>query len=586
MILPMLFLLTTLGGGDATHEAGELRTYDLQSLLVPFHAEFQMQVLPCRGTSAPSDEERERFDGGLVVELVRSLCSPEFEYEGRQLQEIEGALYVTAPAAVQERVGKILGFLGGALATRTELVVDELFYTEAQAKDPAPILSAEEAQKLIGGAGPHRSWKIGLRPGWAGHAFSLRAINFVSDWNVEIAQGSAIHDPIVDCVPAGDALVCSGASAPGGLWLSLLARCAESSGPKDHPLEFYATVASETSPVQNPQPNGPAARSTGRVLQAGPRLWQSVPVALHALALNTFLPDGKALCVAATLGVGEQKTTRLLLVRRAGAPSAPVQGIALDAKGTGGRDLVLVDAGWLRPPYCVLEGDLRGGGALPLPIVDSEKGPLQLHLHGADTGRARELLQQVSGCDLFDSQAWLVLVRSPRPAEGSGLESAITRLGGGAPVPQSFGVELALRRGPNVIARSTLALRSGVVSSVVAGAEDQLLADWDVEVAQSASAADPQMRDSFEGLCARLRVDRDAAGGIVLDIRGFGQVRSGELRNLDPQVPSIGAMTLGSWDRLGIEDRLTFPADGPKRASFGDSGGAGLLLEVALSELK
>ena len=72
----------------------------------------------------------------------------------------------------------------------------------------------------------------------------------------------------------------------------------------------------------------------------------------------------------------------------------------------------------------------------------------------------------------------------------------------------------------------------------------------------------------------------------MLDIRGFGQVRSGELRNLDPQVPTVGPLTQGSWDRLGIEERLTLAADGPKKASFGDTGGNGLMLEVSLSELK
>lgn len=584
MILATLALCTLLRNGDPVREAGELRTYDLQTLLVPYRPEFQMQVLPLRGMPG-SEDERERFDPGLVVELVRSLCAPEFEYEGRVLQELEGSLYVNAPAAVQEKVAKIVAFLGGALSARTELAIDELLLPEALPRDPAPILSLEEAQKLLAGGGVRRSWKIALRPGWAGAAISQRSISFVSDWDAEIAQGAAILDPLVDTLPAGDAIVCSGATAPGGLWLALLARNGESSGPKDHPLDVYATVASETTPIPNPQPSGPTARSGGRTLQAGPRVWQSVPVALHALALNAFLPDGKVLCLSATLGVGEQRGTRLLFVRRANAASAPVQGFALDPKGSGGRDLVLIDSGWLHPPFCNSEGDLRGGSALPI-MSDGDQGPLKFSLHGADTGRAHELLPELSGCDVFDSRAWMVIARTPRPAESSGLEAAVTRLGNGAPVPQSFSAELVLRRGPNVIVRSTLALRSGAASSVAVGAEDELLYDWNVEVAQSASVADPLIRATFEGLCARLRVERDPAGAIVLDIRGFGQARSGELRNLDPQVPTVGPMSQGIWDRLGIEERLTLPADAPRKAAFGDTGGAGLLLEVSIGELR
>ena len=585
MILALLALCTLFRGGDPAREAGELRTYDLQPLLVPYRPGFELQALPCRGSPGEMNEERERFDAGLVIELVRSLCAPEFEYEGRQLQEQDGALYVSAPAAVQERVSKVLAFLGTALGARIELAVDELVLPEPLAKDPAPILSPEEAQKLLAVNGLRRSWKLAVRPGWAGSALSQRAISFVADWNCEIAQGAAIHDPVVEVVPAGDAIACACAPAPGGLWLALLARSGESSGAKDHPLEVYATVATDTTPVQNPQPNQPTSRSGGRTLQAGPRVWQSVPIALHSLALNSFVPDGKVLCLAGTLGIGEPRGSRLLFVRRVNAPGAPVQGLSFDQKGSGGRDLVLVDSGWLRPPSCASEGDLRGGGALPL-RAEEETEHLRFVLRGADTGRARELLGELSGCDVFDSQAWLVIARNPRSGEASVLEPAITRLGTGAPLPQSFSVELALRRGPNVVARSTVALRSGAASTVVAGFEDELLYDWDVEVAQSASVADPMIKPSFEGLCARVRVERDTAGGLLLDIRGFGQVRSGELRNLDPQVPTVGPMSQASWDRLGIEERLTLPADGPKKAVFGDSGTAGLMLEVTLGELK
>ena len=584
MILVMLALCTLFRGGDPTREAGELRTYDLQPLLVPYRAEFELQVLPCRG-SPGGMEERERFDTGIVIELVRALCAPEFEYEGRSLQEQGGVLCVTAPAAVQERVAKVISFLGTALSARTELAVDELVLAEPLAKDPAPLLSPEEAQRLLAGAGVHRSWKIAVRPGWTGTALSQRAISFVSDWNCEIAQGAAILDPVVDVVPAGDAIACGAAPAPGGMWLALLARSGESAGPKDHPLEVYATVATDSTPVPNPQPNQPAARAGGRTLQAGPRVWQSVPIAMHALALNCFLPDGKVLCLAGTLAAGEPRGSRLLFVRRLNAPGAPVQGIALDPKGSGGRDLVLVDTGWLRPPFCASEGDLRGGGALPL-RADEETERLRFLLHGADSGRAHELLGDLPGCDVFDSSAWLVIARNSRSGESPQIDPAVTRLGNGAPMPQSFSAELTLRRGPNVIARSTLALRSGVASTVVVGAEDELLYDWDVEVAQSASVADPQIKASFEGLCARLRVERDAVSGLLLDIRGFGQARIGELRNLDPQVPTVGPMSQATWDRLGIEERLTLPADGPKKAVFGDSGGAGMLLEVTLGELK
>ncbi|MBK7643526.1 MAG: hypothetical protein IPJ19_10855 [Planctomycetes bacterium] len=582
MILATLALYSMLHGGGTAPEAGELRTYDLQALLVPYRPDSEFQVLPVRGTPGGL-EEREHFDAGLVIELVRSLCAPEFEYEGRSLLEHDGSLFVTAPPAVQEKVAKIVGFLGNALGARTELVVDELLLPDALPRDPAPILAPEEAQKLLASGAQHRSWRIALRPGWAGSAVSQRLIRFVSDWNVEIAQGAAIHDPVIETVPIGDAIVCSGAAGPGGLWLALLARGAESSGAKDHPLDFYASVATETSPVGNPQPGSPNSRASGRTLQAGPRLWQSVPLSMSALALNTFLPDGKVLCVATTLGLPDQHGTRLLFVRRANAPGAPVQGLALDPKAPGGRDLVLIDAGWLRPPFCTSEGDLRAGGALPT-SRDENQGGLQFQLHGADTGRAHELLPESNVCDVFDSQAWLVIARTQRTQEGGGVEAAVTRMGSGAPVPASCSAELVLRKGTTVLVRSTLALRMGISSTIVAGSEDELLDDWDVEVAQTASAADPIIRASFEGLCARMRVDKDGAGALILDVRAFGQVRSGELRNLDPQVPSVGTMSVGNWDRLGVEDRVTLPALAPQKALFGDSGGAGLVLEVTLGE--
>ena len=52
--------------------------------------------------------------------------------------------------------------------------------------------------------------------------------------------------------------------------------------------------------------------------------------------------------------------------------------------------------------------------------------------------------------------------------------------------------------------------------------------------------------------------------------------------SLRPLLACRTEMTQGAWDRLDLDERVTLPPDGPKRASFGDTGGQGLQLEVEL----
>ncbi len=583
MIWTSLLLCAALGAGDPAREAGELRVHDLHALLVPYRNELALQLAPCREAGGPAEGESDRLDVGLVVELLRSLCAPEFEYEGRVLREAEERLYVVAPAAVQEKVAHILDFLAGTLGAQIELVLDEAVLAEPLAKDPPQLLALDEAQRLQAGAVQRHSFTLGVRPGWIGTAGNVRATSILSTWNVEIAQAAAIHDPQVDVVPAGQRFACAAANAPGGTWLALVARSAESGGPKDHALEFSASVAAESGSVPNPGGGAPITRTSGRLLQPGPKVWQSLPLGLHAAVVNTFLPEGKVLCLASTIGAGEERGTHLLFVRRAGKPVAAAQGFSLDGKQPG-RDLVLVDAGWLTPPCAGTEGDLRAGGALPM--FESELGPLVARLRVPEAGFAHELVGGSEGLDVFDSRSWLVLARSQRAAEGAGVEATLARLARSAPEAQSLGATLTLRRGPNVLARGTLALRAGCASTLVAGAEDEQLRDWDVEVAQGCAAAVPMIHPSFEGLCARVRAGRDAGGTLRLEVEAFGQARAGEARNLEPQVPTVGAITLCAWDRLRVDERVALPAEGARRASFGDGAGQGLALEIELAELR
>lgn len=583
MLWTSLFLAAALGAGDRARESGELRVHELGALLVPGRSELALQFAPCRGGPDAAPGEETCFDAGIVIELVRSLCAPEFEFEGRRLEEREGRLFVVAPAPVQEKVARLLGFLAGALGTQVELCLEELVLGEVAAKDPPLLLGPDEAQRLAATALQRRSFVLGTRPGWIASGGNTRPTSILGSWSVEIAQAAAIHDPVVEAVPLGAQYGAAAAGAAGGAWISLLARSAESSGPKDHPLEFASALAAELGSLPNPRGGAPSTRTSGRSDQPGPRLWQSLPLGLHALAVNSFLPDGKVLCLASTLGAGDDRTTHLLLVRRLGRVGAPAASFSFDEKAPG-RDLVLVDTGWISPPLAEVYGELAAGGALPM--IESEQGPLAARLRVPQAGLAHDLLGASGGLDCFDSASWLVLARSARPVEGSGIDSALARLTRCAPEALGFGVALHLRHGANSVARGTLALRLGAESLFACGAEDELLFDWDVEVAQGASTAQPQVHTSFEGLCARVRVERDATGTLRLALKAFGQVRAAELRNLDPQVATIGAITLPSWERLRLDERVTLPAQGPRRAVFGDAGGQGLVLELEITDLR
>jgi len=135
-------------------------------------------------------------------------------------------------------------------------------------------------------------------------------------------------------------------------------------------------------------------------------------------------------------------------------------------------------------------------------------------------------------------------------------------------------------------------LRSGEPATLVLGAEDFELAEFDVEVAQSATIADPVMCVGFDGLLLWLKPSFAPSGDLAVELVARAHFRTGESRQFDLRVPGLGKLDESAYDQLFAREKLVFrKADGaPRTLVIGDAGAGAtkgsLALEVEASELQ
>jgi hypothetical protein len=135
-------------------------------------------------------------------------------------------------------------------------------------------------------------------------------------------------------------------------------------------------------------------------------------------------------------------------------------------------------------------------------------------------------------------------------------------------------------------------IRFGENGCMVLATEAIEVADYDVEVAQSASVADSQMRIGFDGIAVRARPSLALSGDLVVDVAARAHVRRGKSREFELGVPSLGRLDQSTHDQLFARENLVFgKAEGaPKRFVLGDaaegSTSGSLSFEIEAVELK
>ncbi|MHC4861318.1 MAG: hypothetical protein ACYTDY_14640, partial [Planctomycetota bacterium] len=151
----------------------------------------------------------QRFiSGDALVELTREFVAPaSWEEEGAEIHLAGGRLVVSARKDVQRSVEGFLAALWAEALLRVRVDLRSLTLSpEAQGRlEKSGVmkrllrgrLTAEEVRAILGESGPVVSGTTLSRPAHRARIRQLDSVSYVRDFDVEIAQGSVVGDPIV-----------------------------------------------------------------------------------------------------------------------------------------------------------------------------------------------------------------------------------------------------------------------------------------------------------------------------------------------------------------------------------------------------
>lgn len=574
------FFLLLLGAGGA-HDKGAaegpdsvLVRYDLGGLLASFDSSTFVESLLMSSGSPVDEVERssgedlyERVDAETLVELLSRLFNEEFEYEGRALAlQDADELLVLAPPEVQEKVHGALTALEQALSSSVELQVDVV---ALPGEGPPPfggacVIDAAQAASLPSIPDrPRETYTVRLSPGRTSIVDRRRMIPVVVDYDVEIAQGALIHDPVVGTAETGTRLLVRGVPMADGLALSI----------------FYAhgdPVREDVQEIEAPL-RGFVSSENGtedRFIE-GPRAEERVEIAFRSVAFNTFLPAGKALVLTSTLDLstsqpeGAGRSRQAVIVRRVSGELPRFR--RYSSPGTK-RELLFVNAETLHGPEMKSWGRLIGGEEESMEHIPEVRGQLEPE-------NSVFLMDWIS--DRFSTWRtvgpWVICAYDPTWDESAGAELERLTQGWHAETRLSE-VELRARvRGADAAAWK-LPVRVGSQVAGMVGISSTSLVDYDVEVAQFAAGADPKFFPYFSGLVFRGAASANEAGEARLDLEAIAHLRREAPRMVTLGGPYMTRLEKTTFDVLRVWDRVS------GAASLGDRGeqGGALGLDVAL----
>jgi len=580
----LLLALPHSSAGDPSQAPVVLRSYDLSSA-VPFQAQQPQgaRLFPLLVDSSWSGLFEHEMSGGgaeMLVELARDAWAEEFQQPDRVLMLDEHQrLVVRAPEAVHKGVAQLIAFWEQAFATGTELVIDVALAERPPAAFAPALVGPAEADKLLaswGGGARRQSYRLRIAPGALGTLEDARLIDVVPEFNCEIAQSSAVLDPVTEQVQTGLRLCARTAPAPGGQWLALAAGWSEAAGAlREDALRVSAMLVSDKG---------------SETLSMGARI-QGLDIEARSFALNAFLPEGRVLLLQTATQVQAAHSAALVAIRAAGP--APQRELQLALEGLEERGRFQVHNGQFAfPPRVLLASENLGGLSQPECLLRGND--VQAHLTAQLFPPNFEPLHSLLDYEysmLTNWEPFLILRRSvdgsaETPPGNPDFALVLSRL---CPSPRMFQVTLHLRRAgtePVSVARAVVPLRLGETSAVVLGAESHRLIDYDVEVAQNASVSDPVVVDSFDGAVFQVSAQVGLRGEVLVQLQGLGRVQRTAWTEFDARSPVGGPVSQASFDFVQWRERLSFAKDGAKLAVLGDSGGRGLVLEVEALELR
>jgi len=493
----------------------------------------------------------------IVLDVVTRILGDELLAKGRTVTlDGESSLLVHAPAQVHERIQSVLETLGRALSSAERVRMD-VFSIPAGGADlllKKTSLTVQEADQLASLAGPdgaRRTLVLDLLPGRTTVVDQMRSTPVMSDFDVEISQGAFAFDPVVVDVEQGLRVLARGARTGSGVALSLVFTSHRLEGAvTERALQLRAGVAH--------------AKDGGFQYVSGPTTLQSADVQTRSVAFSTVLPADRVVAFATETTLGGGQALEVVTLRREGGNGSPFY-----SKSFGSVTLMLVNSEVFGLPSFAFEGDPNPFGEL-----------------GHHPTLAASLSSEPPGF-LFDwlkfrfsvwrrIGPWAVVVTDPAWDNQAGreLEQLFTSLDATAELTR---LEAELRdRDDALLARVSLPVLAGTKSGVVLGRSSSYLADYDVEVAQFATAADPVIAPLFEGLVAKLGVSRGAQR--FLEASGSGQRLRLPIGGRDPSAamtsPFTGPVESVTVDGIEFDEGLVLGPSGTLTVGATSSKGA------------
>jgi hypothetical protein len=409
------------------------------------------------------------------------------------------------------------------------------------------VVDQDEVERAIaaalGRAGSHRHFEVGLSAGRTALLDQMHRFPILYDYDVEIAQGTFILDPVVVEIEEGVRLLLRGTPQDGGLAVSAVYQAAESLGVKERAMEFKGGVSREDS--------------GGLVFLDGPKAVQGVDLLHRSAAFDSFLPDGKALVLASQADLSGAKRTQIVYLRRAGGdlPAHRAQRLADSS-----RTLVLVNSESLSVPAMGVDV-YRANHHEPWishPGIEARlTAAPALFLH--DWLRYRFKVWRLLG-------PWAVVVTDPS-WDADSAEALDGLLTGWKPRAATVGLDVTLRTEggtARVPVRWSLPVRAGSDCGLMLGITSSALYDFDVEVAQFASAVDPVQMAIFDGLCLGISSSELGGGNWALDVQGSARVYAGGPPvTFDPRDSMLGTVDQPRHDSLLVDEERVVSPDHP-----------------------
>jgi len=561
-----------------------VKRYDLAAYARPYRRDGQRYPLLAGSLPAPYQDEGVddawTVDPGMIRDAVIELLAEEFEYQDRQFwNNDDDELIIRAPEALHAQVARLLEPFARGAATTSGLQIDvvALDGSGLEYATHSGLLDLAQAEALLANAGGKRSsFRVPLHAGRVSSVDASTVHPILGDYYVEVAEGVHAYDPVRVKVLTGTRIEAAAAPIPGGCQLALVLLHGESDGPREESrMRLGGHMGSDSAVVQ----------------ADGPERLQILDVAQRSFALNTAIPDGKALILRSSFDLAKASDSQLVVVRRGGPLPEVVQ--SASTKG-GGGELHLMRVDSFEAPRVQLMG----------PLVDNprrvdvlgqggyfEWGPLHGGIQVFEAMGARDVLEdRFHFLNVRHEGVWTLITMDPEqhaegevPAKlGAEVRAAAAAL---AETSEVVTIDLRLTRSGEGASKGlacSMPLRVGVSSAVVLGVEAGQLVDYDVEIAKSSSVCDPIVRVALDGLALVLTPRRTADGALSLHLAG-GASLAREIGSFDPRSAGFGVMEEEVHDRLRLDETVSL---GRAAASFalGDiaADGDGLRLEVSV----